>query len=133
MKYCSDTWFILKLFKQDLKAQDIIREVRVGKDELIIPIIVVAESYKKLYQQGVSDRDSETFLNSIEVIQKVSIVDIDKIVAKEAAKVSLSNDVPMIDSIVAATYKLLKCHFILTDDSDLKKLHKVGYLKIKNW
>jgi predicted nucleic acid-binding protein len=133
MKYCADTWFILKLFKQDLKAQNILREVRVGKDELIIPIIVIAESYKKLYQQSVSDRDVEAFIDNIEVIEKVSIIPIDKSTAKEAAKVSLSNNVPMLDSIVAATAKVLICHFVLSDDSDLKKLHQKKYIKIKSW
>ena len=55
-----------------------------------------------------------------------------KSTAKEAAKVSLSNNVPILDSIVAATAKLMACHFVLSDDSDLKKLHQKNISKLNH-
>lgn len=133
MKYCADTWFILKFSSNDQKAADLIKNVRFGKDELIIPMSVVAESFKTLFARGISENKIETMFDELQIIEKVSFVGLDRLIAKEASKVSFSHGTPMLDSFVASTYKLLKCHFVLTDDSDLKKLHKAGYLKIKNW
>lgn len=133
MKYCADTWFLLKLSEKEPKAIDHLREVRTGKDELIVPMIVVSETYRKLFERGTSEKVIETIFSELEAVNKVEFLTMDKQIAIESAKVSFSNSVPLIDSVIAATYKLTKCDFVLTDDDDLKKLHKKKYLKIKNW
>ena len=42
----------------------------------------------------------------------------------EAAKVSLSFEAPIMNSFIVAIARLSKCHFILSDNEDLKKLHR---------
>ena len=133
MKYCSDTWFILKFAEDDTKAAELIRSVRFEKDELIIPIIVVAESFRKLFEKGIPEHKIESMFNELQLIQKVNIVGLDREIAKESAKVSHANKVPLIDSIVVATGKLLKCHYILGKDDDLKRLQKRKYVNLKFW
>ncbi len=53
--------------------------------------------------------------------------------AKEAAKVSLTNSLHLIDSLIAATCKLTGCDALLTADSDYKPLVKKKYLKVTSW
>lgn len=133
MRYCADTWFLLLLSEKEHKSIDILRGVRVGKDELIIPAVVVAEVYRKLFEKGTSEQVIQTIFRELEMIDKVQFISIDKLIAIEAAKVSHTNNIPLIDSIVAATGKLLKCHFILGKDEDLQKLEKRKYIKLKFW
>lgn len=133
MRYCTDTWYILKLSDRDVKAIELLNNVRFGKDELVIPIIVVSESYRKLLGKGVPENKIDSLFNEMEVVPKISVVEIDKDIAKEAAKVCLSHNVPLIDATIASTCKLLKCDFVLSDDDDLKKLHQRRYIRIKSW
>lgn len=120
MKFCADTWFILKLFNGDTESTELLKDVKFGKDELIIPITTIAESYKKFFGQGVTEIDIEHFLDSLQIIEKIHLINLDKSFCKEAAKVSLSFEVPIMDSFVAATARLSKCHFVLSDDEDKK-------------
>lgn len=130
MKYCSDTWFILKLFSKDEKAKQIIKNVKYGKDELFVPMIVVSESYKKLMQKGVREKRINQFFDSLELSSKIEFIPSDKKIAKEAAKMSLSQRIPLIDSIIATTSNLLGCHFVLTAGQHIKNLKKI---KVKVW
>jgi len=88
---------------------------------------------RKLFEEGTSEHVIQTIFNELELIGKVQFVSLDKQIAVESAKVSHSHKIPLIDSIVAATGKLLKCHFILGKDEDLEKLQKKKYMKIKSW
>jgi predicted nucleic acid-binding protein len=133
MRYCADTWFLLLLSEKDSTAVDVLRGVISGKDELVIPMVTVSETYRKLFERGTSEKVIATIFNELELIDKVQFVPIDKLIATESGKVSFSYSVPLIDSIVAATGKLLKCHFILGKDEDLKKLQRKRYIKLKFW
>jgi len=133
MKFCADTWYILKLFGRDEKALEIIKNVKFGKDELIIPIIVVSESFKKLFQQGISEYMIDSFFNALEASEKISIIPFDKEISKEAAKLSVSKNIPLTDSLIVATGKLSECDFILSNDSHFKVLQKTKYIKLKFW
>ncbi len=46
MKYCADTWFILKAFENDEMGKKIIEEARLGNAQIIVPISTFAESTK---------------------------------------------------------------------------------------
>jgi predicted nucleic acid-binding protein len=61
------------------------------------------------------------------------VIALDEAIAKEAAKISVSYEIPAIDSMVAATSKLLECDRLLSDDSHLKKLDGKKYIKIESW
>lgn len=133
MKYCADTWFILSVFGNEPKAISIINETKFGKARIVIPVIAYAEAIKKLMQRGVSSQIIHGFFGTLEALQKIEIVDANKSIAEEAARVSLSYSVPLIDSFIAATYKLTGCEIFLSSDSDYSALIKRKYLKNQSW
>lgn len=133
MRYCSDTWFLLSLFARDKKAEAILEDSRNGKDEIIIPIVVFAEATKKLLQQGISQQKVSSFFEMVESSENVRLLYLDKINAGEAARLSLTYNVPLIDSFVAATCKLSNCDILLSADTDYRPLIKRGYLKAQSW
>lgn len=133
MRYCADTWFILSLFNEVEQSVRILRETKEGKSHIIIPMVVFAESTKKLLQRGVSQATIDLFWEGVEASEKVQLLMLDRSIAQEAAKISLSFNVPMIDSFVAATCKLTGCHSLFAADSDYIPLVKRKYLKIQSW
>lgn len=133
MRYCADTWFILSLFNRDVKSIQIIKETKEGKVYLILPVIVLAESTKKMLQKGVPQQTIDLFWGGIEASEKAKLIPIDKAIAKEAAKISLTYSLPMIDSLVAATANLTGCDVLFSGDSDYQLLAKKKYLKVQSW
>ena len=133
MKYCADTWFILSAFGNESKAISIINDARHGKARIVVPVVAYAEAIKKLMQKGISYQAIYDFFSSLEVTQKIEIINANKSIAEEAAKVSLTYSVPLIDSFVAATYKLTECDIFLSPDSDYSLLIKKKYLKNQSW
>lgn len=132
MKYCADTWYMIKLATKDAKALEIKRNVLEGRDRLYLPTIVIMELFRKLMQKGKREAEMEGFLGNLTASEKMKTVFLDESIAKEAAKLSFSHNVPTVDSVVAATCKLSNCDKLLSDDADLKKLHK-KYLQIEFW
>lgn len=133
MRYCVDTWFLIKLAQKDTRAIEIKRNAIEGKDRLFLPTIVITEIFRKLYQKGKRESDIESFLRNLITSEKIKTVFLDETIAKEAAKISFSYSVPTVDSIVIATYKNSDADFILTDDFDIKKLGKKKIVKVENW
>ena len=54
-------------------------------------------------------------------------------IAEEAAKLSHSSDLSLVDSIIAATCKLNGCDALLSGDTDYNPLIKKKYLKVTSW
>ncbi|GEM_PF-1262931 len=133
MKYCADTWFILGLFHEEAKNIAILNDVKEGKDYLIIPMVVYAEATKKLLQRGVSHDIIDLFWQGVEQSDKIQLVELNKQIAQEAARISLSYHVPMVDSFVATTAKITDCDILLASDSDYDILKKKKYLKVQSW
>lgn len=132
MKYCADTWFLLKAYSKEQNASNIIENVKYGKDSLIIPIITIAEFYKRL-SRFIPITKIDEFISALEISRKIEFIPEDKNIAREAARISLSHAVPLIDSIIASTARLTECHAILTADEHLVKLAKKIHLKIISW
>ncbi len=133
MKYCADTWLILSLSDKDEKAVSILRSVKEGKSHLIIPAVVFAEATKKLLQRGVQQKSIDLFWEGVEQSEKVKLIPVERTIAREAAHVSLTYGVPLIDSLVAATAKLTSCDMLLSADSDYALLARKGYVKVQSW
>lgn len=133
MRYCADTWYILKLFERDEKSIKIFDEIRFEKSEMIIPILVVSESLKKLLQRGISEKILDSFFETMDRSERIEIIFFDKLIAKEGAKISLSYSIPLIDSLIIATSKLTDCNLVLTDDGHFKKLEMGKLIKTKSW
>lgn len=133
MKYCADTWFILNLFEKDIKSVNILQEIKYGKANLVIPIAVYAESVKKLLQKWISERDINQFFSGVESSNKIRLLLIEKTIAIESAKISLSYNLPLIDSFIASTCKLTNCDALLSGDEHYKTLIKRKYIKVLSW
>lgn len=84
-------------------------------------------------QKGISQRLVDNFFEGVEASEKVELILIDKAIAGEAARISHSYNVPLIDSLVAATSKLTGCDVLLSEDSDYDLLVKGRYIKTRSW
>ena len=133
MKYCADTWFLLKLAEKDFKALEIKRNIIEGKDLLLIPTVVILELFKKLMQKGKKEIEIESFLRNLTALEKVKTIFLDELIAKESAKISVSYNVPTVDSIVVGSYKATDADILLSDDEDIKKLGKKKVINFLSW
>ena len=133
MRYCADTWFLLMAFARDSKAVALIEETKKGKVKIIIPVVVFAETVRKLMQRGASRAVIDMFFSGIESSEKIEITIADKAVAAEAAQISLSYNIPLIDSFVAATHLLMECDILLSADTDYALLVKRKHMKVQSW
>lgn len=133
MKYCADTWFLLATFAKDPKAIAIIEETKRGKTFLVIPMVVFAEATKKLLQKGIPMVVINQFFLGVEASEKVELIAPDKVIAREAARLSLTFNISLIDSFVAATAHLSYCNALLSADRDYTPLVKNRYIKVQSW
>lgn len=133
MRYCADTWFLLEFNKRNERAVKIFHETLEGKNRIIIPAVSIFELIRLGIRTGESLAKIDLMLNELKVSQKVQVIVLDEAIAKEAAKISVSYDIPAIDSMVAATSKILECDKLLSDDSHLKKLDDKKYIKTEHW
>ena len=133
MRFCADTWFLMKLFSKDFKAESVLRGCEEGKDWLLIPLVVFAEMSKKMLEKGIPQIRIDEFFNDLETVEKVRISFPSKEIASEAARVALSHSLSLLDAFVAATAKLSSCEVLLSKDSDYKFAIKQKYLKLQSW
>ncbi len=133
MLYCVDTWYFLGLFAHEPKAERILTGIKDGKDAMVIPLTVFAEATKKLLQQGARQDKVDEFFEIVESSEKIKIVIPDKIIAREAAHVSLTYGLSMLDAFVAATTKFSTADILLSGDADYAPLIKKKYLKVQSW
>ncbi|MBI4145896.1 PIN domain-containing protein [Candidatus Woesearchaeota archaeon] len=133
MRYCADAWYLLGLFSHDQKAERIFRDVTHGKDMLLIPLTVFAETTKKLLQQGNKQEKIDLFFETVESSEKIKIIPPDKGIAREAARISLAHGLSMLDSFAAATAKISSADTLLTADADYAPLVKKKYIKTQSW
>ncbi len=133
MIYCTDSWFIIAAFNKDEKGVQLLRETKGGKTRLVIPMVVFAEATKKLMQRGTPKEAIDLFWAGVEASEKVTLIPLDRPIAEEAAKISLSFKLPLIDALIAATCKLTGCNALLTGDQDYRFLVKHRYLDVVGW
>lgn len=89
---------------------------------LVVPSITVLEVFKRVSQQ----RDETTALQYVAVMQQGRVVALDATLAMRAASLSLRHQLPITDSIIFATAKLVQ-GMVWTQDSDFKGLDGVRY------
>lgn len=133
MKYCVDTWFLLELHNKNEKAMRIFRETVEGKNRIVIPTVSILELIRVAIRTGESLTRIDSMLSELKVTQKVQLIVLDEIVAKEAARISVSYNIPTVDSVVAATCKISGSDILLSKDDDLIELSKKKYMKIESW
>ncbi len=133
MRYAADTWFLLFLWNKDETAQRIMSDVNGGKARLLIPYAAVAEATKKLMQRGNSAERIESFWSLLEASEKIRFISLEKSVALEGARVSMTYGIPTMDALIAASAKLSGCNMLISGDADMAKLARKKYLAVKSW
>lgn len=91
-------------------------------EELIVPSIALLEVFKRLLQQ----RSESDALQAAAIMRQGKIVDLDGALALSAAKVGVTNKLPLADSIIFATARRFDAT-VWTQDDDFDGLPGVKY------
>lgn len=89
---------------------------------LLVPTISLYEVFKRVCQQ----RDEEAALRAVAVMEQGRVVDLDRVTALEAARLSLAHGIPMADSIMLATAQREKAT-LWSQDADFEGIAGVKY------
>jgi toxin FitB len=93
-------------------------------DELVVSTINIYEIYKKI----LIERDEDSAIKVIGLMQQAKVVDISLPIAIQAAKLSFEKKLPMADSLIYITAKQNDA-IVWTQDNDFKNLDNVKYFK----
>ena len=90
--------------------------------DLLVPVICIYEVFKRVLQQ----RDEESALRSVALMQQGTVVELDTNIALRAAKRSIEYKLPMADAIILATAQVYNAT-IWTQDADFKDIKGIKY------
>ncbi len=93
-------------------------------DELIVSVINIYEVYKKV----LVEKDDNTAIQVVGLMQQAKVVDVTPSIAIQAAKFSYEFKIPMADSIIYTTARM-NDSVVWTQDIDFKNLDGVKYNK----
>lgn len=93
---------------------------------LIVPPICIFEVFKRILQQ----RSEDEALQAVAVMQQGIIVDLNSLIALNAAKLSLDLRLPMADSVILAAARAFKA-VIWTQDIDFQDMENVKFIGMK--
>jgi predicted nucleic acid-binding protein len=93
-------------------------------DELIVSVINIYEVYKKV----LVEKDDNTAIQVVGLMQQAKVVDVTPSIAIQAAKFSYEFRIPMADSIIYTTARM-NDSVVWTQDIDFKNLDGVKYNK----
>jgi predicted nucleic acid-binding protein len=96
-------------------------------EELIVSTINLYEVYKKI----LLEKDENSALQAIALMQQAKVIDITSSISVMAAKLSYELKIPMADSLIYSTARIHDA-MVWTQDADFKDLEKVKYFK-KNY
>jgi len=91
--------------------------------ELLVPSLCLYEVFKRVHQQ----RGEDAALKAAILMMQGSVVDLDAELALAAAKVSLSDKLPMADSTILATARAFEAT-LWTQDADFEGIEGVRYI-----
>lgn len=93
-------------------------------EELLVSVINIFEIYKKVLKE----RDENTTVQVVGLMQQGNVVDVTTSIAIQAAKNSADLKIPMADSIIYTTARINDA-IVWTQDVDFKDLPGVKYIK----
>ncbi|MHB8906050.1 MAG: PIN domain-containing protein [Melioribacteraceae bacterium] len=93
-------------------------------DELIVSVLNIYEVYKKV----LVEKDDNTAIQVVGLMQQAKVVDVTPSIAIQAAKFSYEFKIPMADSIIYTTARM-NDSIVWTQDIDFKNLDGVKYNK----
>ena len=91
---------------------------------LIVPTLCIYEVFKKIFKE----RGEDAAIQAAALMQHGTVIDLNKGLSINAAKLSCDLKLPMADSIVLATAKLFNAT-IWTQDRDFEGLEKIKFIK----
>jgi predicted nucleic acid-binding protein len=92
--------------------------------ELAVPSISVYEVFKRVLQQ----RDESDALQAVAIMQQGQVIGLDTGIALIAAKLSVTYQLPMADSVMLATARAYEAT-LWTQDADFKEIEGVEYIE----
>jgi predicted nucleic acid-binding protein len=93
-------------------------------EHLIVSPINLYEVFKKIFQQ----RDENSALQAIALMQQGKVVDVDSSISLLSAKQSIDLKLPMADSIILTTAHVFSAT-LWTQDSDFKDIPGIKYIQ----
>lgn len=93
-------------------------------EELIVSTINLYEVYKKI----LLERNENSALQAVALMQQAKVVNITSSIAIMAAKLSCELKIPMADSLIYSTARIHNA-VVWTQDADFKDLEEVKYFK----
>ncbi len=93
-------------------------------DDLIVSTINIYEIYKKILKE----KDENTAIQIIGLMQQAKVIEVNSSIAIQAAKLSVAQKIPMADSLIYTTAQQFKA-IVWTQDIDFKDLENVKYFK----
>jgi toxin FitB len=93
-------------------------------DSLVVPTICILEVFKRIVQQ----RDEDSALQSVAVMNQGKVVELSTVIALRAAKLGHELKLPLADSVVLATARLHQC-VLWTQDGDFKGIPNTKFIQ----
>ena len=90
--------------------------------ELLVPSVSLYEVFKRVLQQ----RDETEALKAVALMQQGRIVDLSVALSLSAARISITENLPMADSIILATARMYNA-VLWTQDADFSSIAGVKY------
>lgn len=128
MRYCADTWFFVESSKGNPKVLNILRNVRKGKDFLVVPSVVLLELIRETIRSG-KPKIATDIIRIMKTVRNIKIVDASTEICLNAGKLSATHNIPAIDAIIAATAIKHKCRVVLTADEHFDILSRQKVVK----
>jgi toxin FitB len=89
---------------------------------LLVPALSLFEVFKRVSQQ----RSEDDALRAVAVMEQGRVIDLDRAIALEAARLSIKHGIAVADSVILATAQRLRA-ILWTQDSDFSGLPGVKY------
>ena len=93
-------------------------------EKLIVSTINIYEIYKKI----LVEKDESSALEAIAIMHQSKIIDVNSAISIEAARISVTNKIPMADSLIYVTARM-NAAVVWTQDYDFKNLEGVKFIK----
>ncbi len=95
-------------------------------ENLIVPTICILEVFKIVCRE----RDENTVLQAVALMEQGKVVDLNDSIAISSAKLSLELSLPLADSVILSTARVHQA-LVWTQDADFKGLEGVKFIEKK--
>jgi predicted nucleic acid-binding protein len=106
----------------DGPAAGVFEPVITRTQDLLVPVICIYEVFKRVLQQ----RDEESALRVVALMQQGRVAELDSTIALSAAKRSIEHKLPMAAAMILATAQAYHA-VIWTQDADFRNIEGVRY------